>query len=169
MVLFNFSVACDISCSIDVAVMTQCFVLSPVLMTVTRMPDERFFSNEVRLVFHGSTDPVWSRFSAGQWKSFDWLRSVRGSVPEKDDIWWVHLLYLVGTYQMNSHLSALICTEMLKRNAADCSDSLELNLLGCSHIFLLWKQGRPNRLSKSTSSFRADRLSFWYELVQFHN
>ena len=54
-VLFNFSVACDISCSIDVAVMTQCFDLSPVLMTVTRMPDERFFSNDVRLVFDGST------------------------------------------------------------------------------------------------------------------
>ena len=55
-VLFNFSVACDMSCSNDDAVMTQCFDLSPVLMTVTRMPDERFFSNDVRFVFDGFTD-----------------------------------------------------------------------------------------------------------------
>ena len=50
-VLFNFSVACDISCSNDDAVMTQCFDLSPVLMTVTRMPDDRFFSYEFLLPF----------------------------------------------------------------------------------------------------------------------
>ena len=89
----------------DDAVMTQCFVLSPVLITVTRIPDERFLSYEFLLPF--TTVPRTARttfIETGHGELDGRLGGlVRGSVPELDDIGSEHLLYLVDTYQMNLH------------------------------------------------------------------